>query len=62
MKDFSGVFNLLGKTTVNFVRLEKTVTGMWTGCSRMMKSCIFALFDKKQFLVNNKKMGLCLYI
>ena len=23
----------------NFVRLKKTVSGMWTGCFRMMKSC-----------------------
>ena len=28
-----------------YVRLEKTVTEMWTGCFRMMKVAWFALID-----------------
>ena len=41
----------------------KTVTEMWRGCFRKMKSyAIFALVDYVKSLVNNKKMGLCLYM
>ena len=36
---------------------------MWTGCFRMMKSCHICNFiDQRKSLVNNKKMGLCLYM
>ena len=57
------LFYSLTLKKVNFVRVEKTVTEMATGCLRTMKSCyISILSDLKVFLVCNKNMRLCLYI